>query len=49
MFNDTPNSRSQGRKLKSILLNDTPKCRSAGGCPVCYAGRMGRPEGVSKM
>ncbi|MFA6103567.1 MAG: hypothetical protein WC721_15355 [Victivallaceae bacterium] len=23
------------------LKNSTPKYRSAGGCPVCYAGRMG--------
>ena len=28
-------------KLKNITLNDTPKCRSAGSCTVCYAGRMG--------
>ena len=27
--------------LKDVMLNDTPKYRSAGGCPVCYAGRMG--------
>ncbi|MFA6103235.1 MAG: hypothetical protein WC721_13675 [Victivallaceae bacterium] len=28
--------------LKHLMLNDTPKCRSAGGCPVYSAGRMGR-------
>ena len=29
-------------KLKNIVLNDYPKCRSAGGCPLGYAGRMGK-------
>ena len=35
-----------------IMLSDTPKCRSADGCPVYYAGRMGRnrgPEGLCSV
>ena len=35
-------------KLKNIVLNGTPKYRSAGVCPVYYAGRMGQWE-VSKI
>gem|GEM_PF-6865530 len=29
-------------KQNNVVLNDTPRSRNADGCPVDYAGRMGR-------
>ncbi len=35
-------------KLKNIVLNGTPKYRSAGVCPVYYAGRMGETASAQR-